>query len=317
MGTSVDEQFADCNQNVRGEVLGSIEPGTRPVSPAGSQGEQPEVPAPNAKLLNIVTFSSVCPTGKARLLDAITLDPVADGPICPIGVVGHGGVILSGGNLDLERRIGHSGMYGAILPRMIKHLALLVAIGLPVLAQVTASNTITVTASRNNAATPDLVAFTIAVDTPLTTTRDDVIAALQGSGIGLANFTGVYTTFQSVTQAQSTAYTQGLEWSFAVTTPITSLKSGIALLNGLQQTLSKSGFSLSYTIQGLQTSAAAQQAQTCSQAGLIADARAQAQTIAAAASMRVLSIVSMASSVSSAAPAGCSLTVKFSLGPAI
>lgn len=193
-------------------------------------------------------------------------------------------------------------------------LAAFILLGAGCLVAQGSSNSITVTATRNNAAAPDLVAFTVAVDTPLTMTRDDVIAALQGSGIGLANFTSVYTSWK---YGADNSQIEIFEWSFNVTAPITGLKDAIGTLNALQTSVAKNGLTLSYTIQGLQTSAAAQAAQTCSQAGLISDAREQAQTIAAAASMRVLSIVSMASSVSTVAPAGCSLTVKFSLGPAI
>ena len=196
---------------------------------------------------------------------------------------------------------------------MFKHLPLLLLLSLCGVSQ-SAVNTITVTAQRNIAAQPDQVAFNVAVNAPLTATRDDVLAALAGSGIGLANFSSVYTSYQSIGAGPST---QVLQWSFTVTAPISALKDEIGLLNGLQQSIGKNGFSLSYNISGLQTSAQAQQAQTCSQADLISDARAQAQTIAAAASMRVMSIVSMASAVSTATPPSCSLTVKFALGAAI
>ena len=57
-------------------------------------------------------------------------------------------------------------------------------------AQVT-PNSVTVTASRNPSLQPDQVVFGVSVSTPVDATREDVIAALQGSGITLANFGSV------------------------------------------------------------------------------------------------------------------------------
>lgn len=204
-------------------------------------------------------------------------------------------------------------MRGGTLSGMWKLLVLLVVCSLCAAGQ-TPVNTITVTAYRNSTAAPDLVAFTVAVDAPISMTRDDVIAALQGSGIGLANFQSVYSTFTYTADNQQV---QQLEWSFSVTTPLAALKDGIASLAALKQSLAKSGLTLSFMIQGTQTSAAAAQAHPCSQAGLLADARAQAQSIAALATMRVLAVVSMATSVADVTPGNCSLSVKFALGPAI
>src|SRR5579872_5208933 len=54
-------------------------------------------------------------------------------------------------------------------------------------------NSITVTASRNTNLQPDQVVYAVTVASPLTSSRDDVVAALQGSGIGLGNFSSVST----------------------------------------------------------------------------------------------------------------------------
>src|SRR5579863_4641627 len=53
------------------------------------------------------------------------------------------------------------------------------------------SNSITVSASRSTSLQPDLAVFAVTVQSGLSTSLADVIAALQGSGITQANFAGV------------------------------------------------------------------------------------------------------------------------------
>ena len=53
------------------------------------------------------------------------------------------------------------------------------------------SNSVTVTASQSVNLQPDQVLFGVGVGSSLTTSLDDVLAALQGSGITFANFSGV------------------------------------------------------------------------------------------------------------------------------
>jgi len=175
-------------------------------------------------------------------------------------------------------------------------------------------NSITVTASRSSSVQPDQVVFAVSVTSPLTTGQNDVIAALQGSGIGLANFTGVYTSQQYVGQQYVTA----LQWNFTLTVPLANMKATVDMFTGLQMSFSKgsAGLSLSFSVQGLQASAQAQQAQPCSLAGLISDARAQATQIANAAGATVGSILALTNSVSDASVT-CSATVKFALGGGI
>jgi uncharacterized protein YggE len=175
-------------------------------------------------------------------------------------------------------------------------------------------NSITVTASRSSSVQPDQVVFAVSVTSPLTTGQNDVIAALQGSGIGLANFTGVYTSQQYVGQQYVTA----LQWNFTLTVPLANMKATVDMFTGLQMSFSKgsAGLSLSFSVQGLQASAQAQQAQPCSLAGLISDARAQATQIANAAGATVGSILALTNSVSDGSVT-CSATVKFALGGGI
>src|SRR5207249_5276725 len=57
-------------------------------------------------------------------------------------------------------------------------------------------DTLTVTVTRNTSLQPDQIRVGITVGAPVNATLDDVIAAVQGTGAGLANLTGVY-TFQA------------------------------------------------------------------------------------------------------------------------
>lgn len=193
---------------------------------------------------------------------------------------------------------------------MFRNLTLLALFSATLVFAQTSPNSITVTASRTNTVQPDQVTFAVNVVSPPGASRDDVLAALQGSGITAGNFTSVYTTNQYVGQQYLTA----LQWNFTLTVPLTNLKPTIDTFTGLQMSLSKgqAGYSLSFSVQGLQASAQAQQAQPCPLAGLISDARAQAQQIANAANSSVGSILAVTNMVSDTT-AACSITVKFAL----
>jgi uncharacterized protein YggE len=188
-------------------------------------------------------------------------------------------------------------------------LLTLISTGLA-LAQTT-PNSITVTATRTVTAQPDQVVFQLSVTSPLTAGRDDVIAALQGTGITAANFTSMYTNQQYVNGQYLTA----LQWNFNLTAPLSNLKSTIDTFTGLQMSLAKgnTGMSLSFAVQALQVSPQAQQAQPCSLAGLISDARSQAQKIANAAAVTVGPVLAITNSISDTGMVACSATVKFAL----
>ena len=55
----------------------------------------------------------------------------------------------------------------------------------------TDANSITVVASRNTTLQADQAVFNVSVTSGLNTTLEDVLGALQGSGVTAANFTGV------------------------------------------------------------------------------------------------------------------------------
>lgn len=187
-----------------------------------------------------------------------------------------------------------------------------------------AQSAITVTASRTPNVQPDQAVFGVSINSDIFTTLDDVVAALQGSGIGLSNFSGVSTITQYVSDNQTQQ--NSLQWVFNVVVPLTSLKSETQALSALQQGLAtaKSPLTLSFSLSGLQISPQLAQSQACSLSDLISDARAQANKIAGAAGQSVGAILSLSSAVSTV-PAGsvtfstgagvpCSLTVKFATG---
>lgn len=213
--------------------------------------------------------------------------------------------------------------YNSPMLHRIVYLSLLPCIGIAY--GQSAPNSITVTASRNSAVQPDQVVFGVTVTSAITNTMSDVLAAVQGAGITATNFSNVTTVQQYISPTQQ--YVNSLQWTFSLTVPFANMKSTVATLNGLQLSAAQgnNGLSVSFSIQGTQVSAQAQQAQACPASGLLSDARTQAQTIASASSMTVGSILAMSTSVSTSAPGAsslaaaiqvpvCSLTVKFALG---
>jgi uncharacterized protein YggE len=188
----------------------------------------------------------------------------------------------------------------------------------------TAPNSVTVTASRNTNAAPDQAAISVAVNTPTTGTIDDAVAALQGSGVSSANFTGVST----VSVVSSHGVVLQLQWSFSVTTDLTLLKTTLVTLTGVQQAVAakNNGTAVSFSVQGTQVSQKAAQAQPCSLADLMSDARAQAAKLASAANLTVGSVLAVSGATASTATSAgssafsssvsqpvCSVTVKFAL----
>lgn len=205
---------------------------------------------------------------------------------------------------------------------MLRYALLLL---LPLLAAAqTASNSVTVTASRNTTVQPDQAVLSISVDGPLNATLDDAVAALQGSGITVANFSGVGTTQVFAGQQMQTF----LEWRFSLAVDLANLKTTMATLSGIQQNVAKqkNGMSVGISVQGTQVSQKQAQSQSCSLSDLMADARAQAAKLASAASMTVGGVLAVSGgSTTTATSAGgsalssvvslpvCALTVRFAL----
>ncbi len=200
------------------------------------------------------------------------------------------------------------------------------------------SDSITVSASNNTSLQPDQAVFGITVQSGVSTGLDDVLAALQGSGITIANFSGVTTLGQFVLSIGSVPPTSPLTlaWTFSLPVPLTNTKTTVASLTTLEQNIAKqnNGLTLSFSIVGTQVSQQLAQSQTCSLSGLIATATTEAQSLASAANLTVGRILALSSSTStgvsntgaivgvfgsvsfatiSAAPPPCAITVRFAL----
>jgi uncharacterized protein YggE len=194
------------------------------------------------------------------------------------------------------------------------------------------ANTVTVTASQSVNLQPDQVLFGVYVTASINASLDDVLAALKGSGITIADLSGVGngSVIPFGILPGNPQPTPTIQWSFALGVPFAQMKATVTALTSLQQSImqANSGFTLTFSVQGTQVSAGLQQSQTCSVAGLIADATAQAQKLASAAGLNLGSILAMSSGASSplysvetvgaiasqlTVPQSCALTVKFAV----
>jgi Protein of unknown function (DUF541) len=197
----------------------------------------------------------------------------------------------------------------------------------------TPPKSVTVTASKNSSLQPDQVLFQVDLVGPTTTTLDDAVAALQGSGITAANFASVNTTQLIYGSGRNVQPSTQLRWSFTLPVDLANLKTTAGTLTAVQQSVAGKNNSLSVAISvaGTQVSTRLAQSQTCSVADLLSDARAQAQKIASAAGLGVGAVLSISSATQVTAGASyasfggsvlvaptaqpvCSIVVKFALG---
>jgi uncharacterized protein YggE len=146
------------------------------------------------------------------------------------------------------------------------------------------SSSITVTASRSMTLEPDQAVFAVVVTSSLTTGLDQVVAALQGTGITAANLVSVNTVVFPSFAAPSV---MGLQWSFVLAVPLSMSKSTAASLAALEQKIVQDGLSLTFQLQGTSVSAQSEQAQQCPISDLLADATAQSKKLADAAQLSV------------------------------
>jgi hypothetical protein len=153
-----------------------------------------------------------------------------------------------------------------------------------------------VTGTQNPNLQPDQIVFSVSVTSPIDDTLDDIIANLKGTGITAANFNNL----GSVTTARKGGGTDFmLQWVFSLPVPLANTKSTAALLAAAQADFAKNkpGLTLSFTTQGTSVSPEQQQSQSCTYAGLVADARAQARKVAAATGLPLGAIVSLSANV--------------------
>ena len=200
------------------------------------------------------------------------------------------------------------------------------------------SNSVTVTATRSMSQQPDQVLFGVTVQSGFNTSLDDVVAALQGSGITAANFVGLSLSpsllYVGMPVTPPTIVAPPMQWIFSLPAPLAKIKDTIAMLTALQQSIAKqnNGLMLSFSVQGTQVSAQAQQSHPCAASDLLNDARGQAQKLADAAGLSLGSVLAMSSGTSVSGnvgapisiaavisfappilPSVCSMTVKFAL----
>ncbi|HEY6390933.1 MAG TPA: hypothetical protein VIX89_06635, partial [Bryobacteraceae bacterium] len=92
----------------------------------------------------------------------------------------------------------------------------------------TDSNSITVTASRSFNLQADQALFSVAVSSGFNVSFEDILGALQGSGIALSNFTGVFTSQGPFILDPATGLpvpaAPGLTWSFSMPAPLSKIK---------------------------------------------------------------------------------------------
>src|SRR5260221_10619830 len=96
----------------------------------------------------------------------------------------------------------------------------------------TDANSITVVTSRSASLQADQAVFGVSVTSGLNASFEDVLGALQGSGITLANFTGVSTPLSPVISNPfiGTAQSPNLQWSFTLALPLSKIRDTIATL---------------------------------------------------------------------------------------
>jgi hypothetical protein len=175
------------------------------------------------------------------------------------------------------------------------------------------SNSITITASRSVYLQPDQIVFSLSVISPSNATLDDIVAALQGSGVTAANSSGSYVSLGDPNLPVQTQLT----WFFALPAPLSHLKDMVAFLTTLQQTIAQknAGLSLTFSVQGTQVSPQSQEAQQCPVTDLVSDARTQAQNLAAASGLTLGPILAISNGPSAANALGGSLVLNtFLLG---
>jgi membrane-bound inhibitor of C-type lysozyme len=180
------------------------------------------------------------------------------------------------------------------------NLSLLLLLPVVAFAQLT-PNSVTVTASRDTVVPSDLIVYNVSLAAKPDVSFDDVLAAASGAGLTAANFRGVNLQNSPAGPAS---------WLFTLTAPLNDTKATVALLNALQQNLAKDKkFTLSFQVGGTDVSAQALQAQKCSLADLMVEARTKAANLASA-SGATTGVIQMLT----ASTTGCSLTVRFALG---
>jgi hypothetical protein len=190
------------------------------------------------------------------------------------------------------------------------------------------SDTLTISASRVLSIQADQMDFNVTVDAPPSNGLDDILTAIQTSGITATNLSSLYSLDDGT-----------LEWQFTLPVSFAKVQTTAASLVSLQQTIAKSnsGLTLSFSIDGAQVSSALAQSQSCPVSDLVSDAQGRAKKLTDAAGFTVGPILTIdaSSAIGAAAradffsvptgvflgyvnysapvPPTCAITVKFRL----
>ena len=180
--------------------------------------------------------------------------------------------------------------------RKLKLCGWILALAAPLFGQLD-DNTLTVTASRTSLLQPDQALFLVNLTADVSASLDDVVAALQGSGITAADLGGVGSLQSAPAAPNSPTLTT---WTFSLAVSFSQMNGTLSALAAIQQNLAKAGngMDMTYYLQGTQISAALQAAQTCPLTALVGSAQSEAQQIAAAAGRKVGPIVGMSDGTS-------------------
>ena len=184
------------------------------------------------------------------------------------------------------------------------------------------SNSITIRASRMLTAQPDQVVITATVNAAQTAGLDDVLAALQGSGVTAANLMNVssgvaYLNINSPVGGPVLASRPTLQWMFSWPVPFAKVGATLGSLKTTQQTVAQSGWNLTYNVYDLQASQQSVASQQCSIPDLLADARKQAATLANAAGLTAGAILALSDGTAVRGDAGWYETSYFASFPSI
>jgi hypothetical protein len=168
----------------------------------------------------------------------------------------------------------------------MRHLLLatfMLGLSVVVMGQPLDSYSLTITASRSVVRTPDQAVFQVTVISSLDIGLDEVVAALQGTGITNDNLLSVGTegAFDVALGNNPAAW----RWVFTLPVTLSKMSDTLASLIVLQRTIArrKVGLSIDFGVDRAQVSPQFQAAHPCSITDLMTDARAQAKQLADAA----------------------------------
>jgi len=163
-------------------------------------------------------------------------------------------------------------------------------------------NTVTVTATRTVTLQPDQALLGVTLTAPQTSGLDDVLSALQGTGLAAGDLVSA-TTLPIFTVVATPAPRPQTQWQFSKAIAFSDLKNALTALATAQQNVQKrEGFDMSYYTSSQVSQAARQSPAVCPVPTLLADAQTQAQSLASAAGARIGGIVSMAQGAAAQIP---------------